>query len=147
MHDVMDTIISRQEFAAHFAEQARLTPEELDRYIVIEPCDCDDLECMGWATIPRTRWERERAEVRRKELLAQTHNIYFAELGGLIKIGISNDPERRAHSLNALLLGTCVGNRQLEKDLHSEFSDLREAGEWFRAEPRLLARIRELVEA
>ena len=62
----VEPVISREEFAQFFMEQARLTPEQLERYVVIEPCECADPECLGWATIPRTAWKREQAALRKK---------------------------------------------------------------------------------
>lgn len=138
----MDTDTGFREF---HAELIGLTLEQHRRYLHVEPCDCTHPDCIGWATIPMDRWKREQAEARRQELLARTHIVYFAELGGLIKIGISDDPERRARHLNAVLLGTCPGSRKIERELHDEFADLRERGEWFRAEPRLLRRIEALT--
>src|SRR3954463_9546253 len=40
--------------------------------------------------------------------------VYFAEFGGLIKIGISRQPERRARELHARLLAVKSGGRALE---------------------------------
>jgi len=84
--------------------------------------------------LPRRRL-KARGKVYRPEF------VYFARLGDLIKIGISQEPGTRAQTLNAELLGAIWGDRDLEAQLHEEFHDLRVGGEWFRAEPRLLERI------
>lgn len=70
--------------------------------------------------------------------------VYFALLGGLVKIGHSRKPERRARDLSAELLACFPGGRRDERRTHHEFAALRERGEWFRAEDPLLARIEEL---
>lgn len=75
----------------------------------------------------------------------RTERVYFARLGNLIKIGVSVDPLNRVRSFNAGLIGSVEGGRELEKQLHIEFADLRERGEWFKAKKRLLARIEELL--
>jgi hypothetical protein len=86
----------------------------------------------------------QKEPVRQRRLLPGP-DVYFARLGDLIKIGISKDPEARAYSLNAELMGTLPGGRTLEKELHKEFVALRERGEWFRVDDALLARIEELL--
>lgn len=73
------------------------------------------------------------------------NRVYFARLGNRIKIGISYDPEERAKSLNAELLGHIEGDRDLEAKLHREFNDLRTRGEWFKAKMPLLERIEALL--
>lgn len=71
--------------------------------------------------------------------------VYFARFNKLIKIGRSNDPERRAKELNADLIGFVSGGRGLERHLHDELREYRERGEWFRAKKPVLARIEELL--
>jgi hypothetical protein len=71
--------------------------------------------------------------------------VYFARFNNRIKIGRSNDPERRAKELNADLIGFVSGGRGLERHLHDELREYRERGEWFRAKKPLLARIEELL--
>lgn len=62
-----------------------------------------------------------------------TSKVYIAALGGLFKIGISTDPERRCRDLNAELLHTEDGGLSRERELHRRFSHLRVQGEWFAA--------------
>lgn len=71
--------------------------------------------------------------------------VYFARLGNRIKIGVSEDPKARAQALNAELIGSVHGGRARELELHREFAELRTSGEWFKAKPRLLSRIEELL--
>jgi hypothetical protein len=63
--------------------------------------------------------------------------VYFATLGGLVKIGISVDPARRARNLNATLVHTEPGGRQRERELHDAFKLARVRGEWFRLDARI----------
>jgi hypothetical protein len=69
--------------------------------------------------------------------------VYFIRCGDFIKIGFSEQTERRFKSLQTAaaapleLLGTIHGERELE--LHRQFAHLRSHGEWFRAAPELLA--------
>lgn len=73
--------------------------------------------------------------------------IYYIRMGDEIKIGVSNDPLRRAQalSLNAShILAIEPGTQLLERKRHAEFRHLRLHGEWFRAEDPLLAHIEQL---
>lgn len=74
----------------------------------------------------RARPKRERPE-----------SVYFAQLGDLIKIGVSVAPETRARALNAELLHVEDGGREREDELHSAFAHLRVRGEWFRDDARI----------
>lgn len=68
-----------------------------------------------------------------------------------IKIGHATDPRERLHRLQVgcpstlQLLGVIPGGRTRERALHRAWRHFRLRGEWFRAEPRLLAEIRRLV--
>lgn len=73
--------------------------------------------------------------------------VYFIqhETGGLIKIGISENPERRLKGFNAnshdpryRILATASGGRMLEEALHQKFAGARAHGEWFKPHKRLL---------
>lgn len=63
--------------------------------------------------------------------------IYFICDGDFVKIGISDNPEKRLSHLQTsnpkklTLLYTMDGNETLEKLLHSIFSQYRVRGEWF----------------
>lgn len=79
--------------------------------------------------------------------------IYFIldESSGFLKIGMANDPASRLALLqvgnpNRLeLVGTLPGGRREELELHRRFAVFRGLGEWFRAEPDLLASIYRLL--
>lgn len=86
-----------------------------------------------------------RREAERKRDLRGTQQVYFAQLGDLIKIGLSFNPERRARGLNATLLATFLGDFEHEKKMHRKFADLHERGEWYRAEEPLLSWIKGLL--
>jgi hypothetical protein len=66
---------------------------------------------------------------------------------GLIKIGISEDPERRISalstpfSLRLEVIGIVAGGRPLEAILHAELAGSRVRGEWFSPSPIVLAAI------
>ena len=122
--------------------------DEFRQYHEITPCDCGKKKCKGWQV--RWKWGAERRREAGRPRARRTPStvpgfIYFARLGDLIKIGFSQDPATRVRSLNADPLAICEGTRELEAELHDEFGDLRESGEWFRAEPRLLERIEALT--
>lgn len=73
--------------------------------------------------------------------------VYFIRMGNLIKIGHTANLARRVHGLSVTLnqvLATEAGDREREAALHRQFAHLREFGEWFRAEPELLAHIENL---
>lgn len=73
--------------------------------------------------------------------------VYFIKAGNCIKIGKTNNLRSRftglqtgaPEELNLVLF--VGGGRDLEKSLHRKFRHLRMKGEWFRAEPELLAHI------
>lgn len=71
--------------------------------------------------------------------------VYFAQLGDLIKIGISIDPERRARELNAILLGAFPGSVEVEKKVQREFADSHYRNEWYKADAKALARVKEFL--
>lgn len=69
----------------------------------------------------------------------KTERIYFiqSELGGPIKIGCTNNLEKRLCDLQAgsplklILLGTIYGGYEKEENLHKRFGKHRIHGEWF----------------
>lgn len=75
--------------------------------------------------------------------------VYFIQGGDHIKIGITNGPVAKrlkalstAHHQELVLLATQEdASGKLEIELHERFAHLRVRGEWFRAEPDLLAYI------
>ena len=66
----------------------------------------------------------------------------------VIKIGCSNDPQRRmlslqtGNSVRLKLLGSTLGDERVERDLHERFKPFRVGGEWFRASEELLSFIK-----
>lgn len=79
--------------------------------------------------------------------------MYFMRSGDYIKVGISNNPERRRRELLDPLNDTAMpddwngeiqliahvpGNRATEMSVHQDFAHLRVKGEWFRAAPELI---------
>jgi hypothetical protein len=69
-----------------------------------------------------------------------TDPVYFARRAdGLIKIGRSGTPAKRAHVLRSELLAVIPSVGNFEAFLHFYFEGFREEGEWFWPEPPLLA--------
>lgn len=104
-------------------------------------------------------FEQENAETfaRCRKVLrgsADAKYTYFMRDGvsGLIKIGMSADPEARRSALSAsgarsmeILLLLRDGN--LEGCYHQHFADLRVEGEWFLPHPDIFAEIAQRIEA
>lgn len=70
--------------------------------------------------------------------------VYFVRMGDLIKIGTTSNLLQRIQGLSLTMghvLATEPGGYMREQELHGRFAALREHGEWFRAEPELLAYI------
>lgn len=71
--------------------------------------------------------------------------VYFIanKRRGLVKIGTSDDPQKRLNALSnggldsLHLLAVVPGDERYESALHDRFLDLRVAGEWFRNEGEL----------
>lgn len=76
---------------------------------------------------------------------ADSYVYFIQEEGGLVKIGVAKDPDRRLKDLRAgnprelVLLGTMRGGRDVEFELHNTFASYRERGEWFRPTKVLIA--------
>lgn len=70
--------------------------------------------------------------VRESPRRRRDRKVYIAELGGLLKIGHSVDPDKRCRNLNATLLHVEDGGLQRERELHARFAHLRVRGEFFR---------------
>lgn len=83
-----------------------------------------------------------------EETEEETHgtSVYFiqSEIGGPIKIGYSNDPNRRLNEIQNMspfrlqILGTIPGNMELEASFHQKFASDRLWGEWFEPSVPLL---------
>lgn len=73
--------------------------------------------------------------------------VYFIRLGSRVKIGFTSNIRARLADLpHDEVLGVAVGGFADEKRCHDAFAHLRTAGEWFRAEPDLLAFIADVTE-
>lgn len=71
--------------------------------------------------------------------------VYYLRWADRIKIGTTHRPRQRLSAIrHEELLAFERGDRALEQRRHREFADLREGGEWFTAERRLLAHIGEV---
>jgi hypothetical protein len=57
--------------------------------------------------------------------------VYAGWRNGLVKIGTSTDPKRRARELDIALLAVGPGGRDAERALHSRFAVERLQYEWF----------------
>lgn len=68
-------------------------------------------------------------------------SVYFAERGGLVKIGQSRTPERRAVTLGAHLIKVTPGDFATERGWHDRFAADRVEGEWFSPTDALMAAI------
>lgn len=65
--------------------------------------------------------------------------VYFGSRAGLIKIGTSEDPRRRARELGIVLLRVAPGGVEDERRLHRRFARFRVDREWFLPAPEVLA--------
>jgi hypothetical protein len=63
--------------------------------------------------------------------------VYAGWRNGLVKIGTSSDPTRRARELGITLLGVAPGGREAEGAVHSRFAVERLQYEWFVPSPRV----------
>jgi len=92
------------------------------------------------------------SELRVKQLLKKEKaclrfpTLYFVQVGGFIKIGVSLDMERRLKHLRAgcpyavTLLGVIENSsREEEAELHERFNEDRLHNEWFRSSERLVS--------
>ena len=65
--------------------------------------------------------------------------VYYIRYAERVKIGTSGNPRQRLGALwHEELLAFERGGRAVEQTRHREFADLREGGEWFRADAALL---------
>jgi Meiotically up-regulated gene 113 len=70
--------------------------------------------------------------------------VYFAARDGLIKIGTTRYLHHRLRTLKASLVAAVPGLPEDEREIQDRFQSLRVNGEWYRAEPELLAYIEDL---
>lgn len=86
----------------------------------------------------------DRYKLARVQAPAAEPLVYFGQVGNRIKIGTSTNLKNRLRSLSIArdaILATEPGGHAREAELHARFDDLREEGEWFRAEEPLLGYI------
>lgn len=63
--------------------------------------------------------------------------VYFMLAKNRVKIGFSNDPKKRAAEMQTAvperleIVLKIKGGRELEREMHARFQDLRLGGEWF----------------
>jgi hypothetical protein len=78
--------------------------------------------------------------------------VYFIQGGDRVKVGWSRDVPRRLAQLQTAssealkLLGTLPGTRERERAIHRMLAAIHVRGEWFHAEPGLLAMVPMLCE-
>lgn len=85
----------------------------------------------GWrfGDVPDAELPRPKVEV-----------VYYIRFDDRVKIGTSANPRQRLAALwHQELLAFELGGRAVERRRHQQFADLRLGGEWFGAEPALLA--------
>ena len=95
--------------------------------------------------------------LRRKEIFGErphrpkkVASVYFIGAGDRIKIGFSQRPTERlkdlqtSHHMTLELLAVMPGSYQTEARLHKQFAHLKQKGEWFVAQPELMALIDQL---
>lgn len=74
--------------------------------------------------------------------------VYFIRLGDRVKIGFSEVPASQLKNLpHEEVIGIVPGTREDEQTWHRLLADFRVTGEWFRAEPEVLAALAAVVTA
>jgi hypothetical protein len=74
--------------------------------------------------------------------------VYFIRLGDRIKIGYTENVKQRLSQLpHEEVLGVVPGTMDDEQGWHKLLADYRTVGEWFRAEPDVLAAVNRVVTA
>jgi hypothetical protein len=142
------------------------------RYVT-KPCGNDSIEmAVGIIPLCKTHLATYQAELSRQrskafragqDFFISTKNeeankvresamVYFIQAGRRVKIGQSQNPDKRLHSIrtgystkkpdglntsNAKLLAVEPGGLERERELHIQFAHLRVAGEWFDKGPEL----------
>jgi len=99
-------------------------------------------------TIPDFPASVEVRTVSGRKIPVQVFVYVIQAASGLVKIGVSHDPERRLSTLQTghpdelRLLGFVSGGRPLEAHLHRMLKAHRVRGEWFRPAPRVVEVVR-----
>lgn len=72
--------------------------------------------------------------------------VYFIRFGDRVKVGYTTNPDSRLRDLpHEEVIGIVPGTRADEQAWHRLLADFHVVGEWFRAEPALLAQLRNVV--
>lgn len=134
------------------------TPYKIARWFHLNRIGAERPPWIGFGIRPHQAkeiWEEKLEEWRREDEPApdepQHADLYF--IGGdegPIKIGVSNDPQRRLKGLQTgypyplQILATIEGGAMLEIEYHERFAEHRLHGEWFAPHPDILAEIERL---
>lgn len=108
-------------------------------------------EAYLWALEPEVLDDRTGIAIKppaskRRVLPPEQGNVYFVRLGNLVKIGFTTNMTRRMQDVpHEEILGIAPGTKVDERQCHAAFAHLRATGEWFRAEPELLAFIADVT--
>lgn len=74
--------------------------------------------------------------------------VYFARFGARIKVGYSEDVDRRMQAIpHDEILGIVPGTYGDEQAWHRLLAEFRVSGEWYEARPEVLEQIRAVVQA
>jgi hypothetical protein len=108
------------------------------------PIFCNGCGKLFWTSKARSmRTEKRCMDCRRQELAISVkvdkEYVYLMKsaLTGLLKIGISNDPFKRAQALSTGnggkidVIRTIPGSKKIERSIQERFSEYRVGGEWF----------------
>ncbi len=72
--------------------------------------------------------------------------VYFIRFGHRVKVGFTENPNRRLGELpHEEVIGVVSGTREDEMAWHALLTDFRVTGEWYQAEPEVMAQIRSVV--
>lgn len=111
--------------------------------IIKKPVSSNDvpiqLEALGFEHLSVRKWKIDLVE-------KNACNVYFVQSknNGLIKIGFTSNLKGRLSDLSSMspvpleLLAFTYGDFNLERELHSTFSDHRSHGEWFHPSDELI---------
>lgn len=116
-----------------------------------------------WQEYWKKKEEQEKAKELRDQLFDTRYGkkrkekeydgyIYFIQglCGGAIKIGYSQEPIKRLNQLQTgypdtlTILMMIPGNKDLEQQLHEEFYEYKLKGEWFKPDPYLINKMKEM---
>lgn len=87
----------------------------------------------------KTYIEHHARRIRIEEEKAQRAIVYYMRLGNLVKIGWTTNLDSRRADLNPQeVMATEPGGREVERERHKQFADLRIHGEWFSLESPLV---------